>query len=318
MKLILLSKTYAPPLNMKETPLTKAVNLSTRLGVDIWLKREDAQAVFSFKIRGAYNFMSSLGEEEKWKGVVTCSAGEFHYLRSRREGRRRESEEGRTSEADRPTDLSSFLSLPFSPLFLSLGNHAQGVALAGYKLGIPCTIVMPLATPTIKWLNVERLGAKVVLFGDDFDQAKSECARLSLQHSLIYVPPYDDPLIIAGQGTVGLEILRQIPDPEKLDGVFGAIGGGGHVAGLCAYIKKVAGPETKVYGVETVDGDAMKRSIAKGERVVLDEVGPFSDGTAVKVVGEECFRICNELVDGIELCTNDEICAAIKDVFEGE
>lgn len=177
---------------------------------------------------------------------------------------------------------------------------------------------MPLATPTIKWLNVERLGAKVVLFGDDFDQAKSECARLCLQHSLIYVPPYDDPLIIAGQGTIGLEILRQVPFPEKLDGIFGAIGGGGLVGGLCSYVKKVAGPNTKVYGVETVDGDAMKKSIAKGERVVLDEVGPFSDGTAVKVVGEECFRVVKDLVDGIELCTNDEICAAMKDVFEGE
>lgn len=221
---------------------------------------------------------------------------------------------GLSGHPQRGTDLSS----PSPTSCILSGNHAQGVALAGFKLGIPCTIVMPLATPTIKWLNVERLGAKVVLHGDDFDQAKAECARLTKQHSLIYVPPYDDPLVIAGQGTLGMEILRQLPLPETLDGIFGAIGGGGHVAGLCAYVKQVAGPRTKIYGVETVDGDAMKRSIAKGERVVLDEVGPFSDGTAVKVVGEECFRICKEHIDDIELCTNDEICAAIKDIFEGQ
>jgi threonine dehydratase len=197
------------------------------------------------------------------------------------------------------------------------GNHAQGVALAGFKLGIPCTIVMPIATPTIKWLNVERLGAKVVLHGDDFDQAKAECLRLTKQYSLTYVPPYDDPLVIAGQGTIAMEILRQVPSPDTLDGIFGSVGGGGHVAGLCAYAKRVAQPSLKIVGVETVDGDAMKRSIAKGERVLLDEVGPFSDGTAVKIVGEECFRICKDNLDAIQLCTNDEICAAMKDIFEG-
>lgn len=176
---------------------------------------------------------------------------------------------------------------------------------------------MPVATPTIKWRNVERLGAKVVLHGDDFDQAKAECARLTKQYSLIYVPPYDDPLIIAGQGTIGMEILRQVPEPDKLDGIFGSVGGGGMVGGLCAYVKQVAPPSVKIYGVETFDGDAMKRSLEKGERVLLDEVGPFSDGTAVKIVGEEPFRICKELLDDIELCNNDEICAAIKDIFEG-
>jgi len=203
-------------------------------------------------------------------------------------------------------------------LLLPSGNHAQGVALAGFKLGIPCTIVMPVATPTIKWRNVERLGAKIVLHGDDFDQAKAECARLAKQFGLVYVPPYDHPLVIAGQGTIAMEVLRQLPDADTLDGMFGSIGGGGLVSGLCSYVKNVAPASLKVYGVETVDGDAMDRSLAAGERVTLDEVGAFSDGTAVKIVGEEPFRICQKQLDGVEICTNDEICAAMRDIFEGQ
>lgn len=198
------------------------------------------------------------------------------------------------------------------------GNHAQGVALAGNSLKIPCTIVMPLATPSIKWRNVERLGAKVVLHGQDFDEAKLECARLAKVHGLNFIPPYDDPYIIAGQGTVGVELARQMKDFEQLDGVFASIGGGGLISGMSAYIKRIAPESVKVIGVETVDGDAMKRSIAAGKRVVLSEVGPFSDGTAVKIVGEECFRICKDTLDDITLVNNDEICAAVKDVFEGE
>lgn len=176
---------------------------------------------------------------------------------------------------------------------------------------------MPKGTPSIKVKNVSRLGAKVVLFGQDFDEAKAECARLAKTHGLIFVPPYDDPLVIAGQGTIGMEILKQMPDAESLDGIFAAVGGGGLVAGICEYVKRIASPQTSVVGVETVDGDAMARSIEKGERVTLDEVGPFSDGTAVKVVGAEPFRICHRLLDGIVKVDNDELCAAIKDVFEG-
>ncbi|KAI0929916.1 hypothetical protein AcW1_008738 [Taiwanofungus camphoratus] len=267
LRLILTSQVYEI---LKETPLVLCPSLSARFGNQIWLKREDLQEVFSFKIRGAYNFMASLTEEERWKGVITCSAG----------------------------------------------NHAQGVALSGSKLGIPCTIVMPKGTPSIKVKNVSRLGAKVVLFGQDFDEAKAECARLAKTHGLIFVPPYDDPLVIAGQGTIGMEILKQMPDAESLDGIFAAVGGGGLVAGICEYVKRIASPQTSVVGVETVDGDAMARSIEKGERVTLDEVGPFSDGTAVKVVGAEPFRICHRLLDGIVKVDNDELCAAIKDVFE--
>jgi len=184
---------------------------------------------------------------------------------------------------------------------------------------------MPTGTPSIKVRNVERLGAKVVLHGQDFDEAKAECARLAKAHGLVFVPPYDDPLIIAGQGTVGLEILRQLPSrktgaPGELDvdAIFCAVGGGGLVSGVAEYVKRVGSPGTRVLGVETVDGDAMARSLAAGERVTLDEVGPFSDGTAVKIVGEEPFRICSELLDGIVKINNDEICASIKDIFEGE
>ncbi|KAH8828011.1 tryptophan synthase beta subunit-like PLP-dependent enzyme [Flagelloscypha sp. PMI_526] len=253
LRLILTSKVYEI---LKETPLTLATNLSTKLGNQIWLKREDLQEVFSFKIRGAYNFMANLEEEERWKGVITCSAG----------------------------------------------NHAQGVALSGSRLGIPCTIVMPKATPSIKVRNVSRLGAKVVLHGIDFDEAKAECARLEKVHGLTFVPPYDHPLVIAGQGTIGMELLKQVPDAlGSLDGIFASIGGGGLVAGIAEYVKRIGSPDTKIVGVETVDGDAMQRSLATGERVTLHEVGPFSDGTAVKIVGAEPFRICQKLLDEVDI-----------------
>ena len=176
---------------------------------------------------------------------------------------------------------------------------------------------MPQATPTIKVRNVARLGAKVVLHGADFDDAKAECARLAAAHGLVFVPPYDDPLVIAGQGTVGMEILKQLPDAEHLDAIFGAVGGGGLIAGISEYVKRIGGPRTRVVGAETFDGDAMARSLEKGERVTLSEVGPFSDGTAVRIVGEEPFRICKQLLDEVVKVDNDEICAAIKDIFEG-
>lgn len=201
---------------------------------------------------------------------------------------------------------------------LVIGNHAQGVALSGARLGIPCTIVMPKGTPSIKVRNAARLGAKVILYGTDFDEAKAECTRLALAHGLAFVPPYDDPLVIAGQGTVGMEILKQITDSDHLDGIFVAVGGGGLVAGICEYVKRIGSPNIKVTGVETVDGDAMARSLESGHRVTLREVGPFSDGTAVKLVGEEPFRICKQLLDGVVKVDNDEICAAIKDIFEGQ
>lgn len=177
---------------------------------------------------------------------------------------------------------------------------------------------MPQGTPDIKVRNVARLGAKVVLHGSDFDAAKTECARLASVHGLIFVPPYDDPLVIAGQGTVGMEILKQLPESDQLNGIFAAVGGGGLVAGISEYVKRIGSPQTNVIGVETIDGDAMARSLEKGERVTLHEVGPFSDGTAVKIVGEEPFRICKKNLHSVVKVDNDEICAAIKDIFEGE
>jgi threonine dehydratase len=177
---------------------------------------------------------------------------------------------------------------------------------------------MPVSTPSIKWRNVQRLGAKVVLHGQDFDAAKAECLRLASQGGLTFIPPYDDPYIVAGQGTIAMEICRQVADVDALGGIFAAVGGGGLVAGIAAYIKRVCKPSVGVWGVETVDGDAMYQSLKKGKRVLLDEVGPFADGTAVRIVGEEPFRVCQELLDDdVILVNNDEICAAIKDVFEG-
>ncbi|KAJ3313225.1 hypothetical protein HDU76_002694 [Blyttiomyces sp. JEL0837] len=200
----------------------------------------------------------------------------------------------------------------------SAGNHAQGVALAAQKMGIQATIVMPTATPPIKWQNVKRLGATVVLHGTDFDEAKSECARLSIERGLTNIPPYDDPHVIAGQGTIGVEILRQVPQslPGKgIDAIFVCVGGGGLAAGIAAYVKRLC-PDVKVIGVETFDADAMTRSLKAGERVLLSQVGLFADGAAVRSVGEETFRICKDLIDEMVLVTTDEICAAIKDTFE--
>lgn len=198
------------------------------------------------------------------------------------------------------------------------GNHAQGVALACEKLGIKSTIVMPLNTPSIKYRNVKRLGANVLLHGNDFDMAKAECARLEKQEGWTNIPPYDDPFVIAGQATVATEILRQIDNMEDLEAVFVCVGGGGLLAGVATYIKSVAPPHVKVVGIETVDADALTQSFAKGERVLLEEVGLFSDGTAVRLIGEECWRLLKGgIVDEMVLVDNDEICAAIKDIFEG-
>ncbi|KNZ56785.1 threonine ammonia-lyase, biosynthetic [Puccinia sorghi] len=197
----------------------------------------------------------------------------------------------------------------------SAGNHAQGVAMSAQALGIKATIVMPLATPAIKYRNVARLGSTVLLHGNDFDEAKRECNRLATEKKLTNIPPFDDPHIIAGQGTVGLEILNQV-DMHTLDAIFVCVGGGGLLAGIAAYVKKIAPPSLKVIGVESIDQPAMSQSLAAKKRLTLNEVGLFSDGTAVRLVGEETFRICSSLVDQVILVNNDELCAAIKDVFE--
>ncbi|CAG8501052.1 4628_t:CDS:2 [Ambispora gerdemannii] len=265
LRLILTSRVYEI---VKETPLQRANNLSNRLRNKIYLKREDLQQVFSFKIRGAYNKIAHLSDEERKNGVIACSAG----------------------------------------------NHAQGVALSAKHLGLPATIVMPIATPAIKWQNVHRLGAKVLLHGADFDEAKKECARLEALHQLTNIPPYDDPYVIAGQGTIAMEILRQI-NYNEIDAIFACVGGGGLIAGIGSYVKRLC-PKIKIIGVEACDADAMTISLKEDKRVLLNEVGLFADGAAVRIVGEETFRLCREVVDEMITVTNDEICAAIKDIFE--
>lgn len=196
----------------------------------------------------------------------------------------------------------------------SAGNHAQGVAYSARKLKIPATVTMPTGTPAIKHQNVGRLGANVVLVGEDFDEAKTECKRLGRLHGLTDIPPFDDPYVIAGQGTIGAEILREA-DLTKLKAIFCCVGGGGLIAGVGVYVKRIA-PHVKIIGVETFDANALVQSLKKGERVTLKDVGLFADGAAVKTVGEETFRICSEVVDEVIQVDTDDICAAIKDVFE--
>jgi threonine dehydratase len=195
----------------------------------------------------------------------------------------------------------------------SAGNHAQGVALAAQKMGCRAVIVMPVTTPHIKVQAVESRGAEVVLTGDSYDEAYAHARELEKEQKLTFVHPYDDPDVIAGQGTVGMEILRQHPKP--IHAIFCTVGGGGLISGVAAYIKRLR-PDIKIIGVEALDADAMTRSLAKGERVRLAQVGLFADGAAVKLVGEETFRLCRQYVDEMVLVDTDAICAAIKDVFE--
>jgi threonine dehydratase len=198
----------------------------------------------------------------------------------------------------------------------SAGNHAQGVALSAARLGCRAVIVMPVTTPQVKVDAVRALGGaqvEVVLHGDSYSDAQARADALAAERSLVFVHPFDDPDVIAGQGTVAMEILRQHPGP--IDAIFVAVGGGGLISGIAAYVKALR-PEIRVIGVQTIDSDAMARSLEAGERVVLADVGLFSDGTAVRQVGVETFRICRELVDEIVRVDADAVCAAIKDVFQ--
>ena len=198
----------------------------------------------------------------------------------------------------------------------SAGNHAQGVALAAARLGCDAVIVMPVTTPRVKVDAVRTLGGdrvQVVLSGDSYSDAKERADAIAAEHDLVFVHPFDDPYVIAGQGTVGMEILRQ--HPGDIAAIFVAVGGGGLIGGIAAYVKAVR-PEIRVIGVQTVDSDAMARSLEAGERVTLHDVGLFSDGTAVKQVGEETFRLSRAHVDEMVRVDTDAVCAAIKDVFE--
>jgi threonine dehydratase len=195
----------------------------------------------------------------------------------------------------------------------SAGNHAQGVALSARKLGTQALVVMPVTTPKVKVEAVQALGGTVVLQGESYSDAYQHALKLQAEQGLVFVHPFDDPDVIAGQGTIGMEILRQHQGP--IDAVFVAIGGGGLISGVASYLKAVR-PDIKVIGVQTQDSDAMHQSVRAGQRVQLHDVGLFSDGTAVKLVGEETFRITRELVDDFVLVDTDEVCAAIKDVFQ--
>ena len=268
-----------------ETALEPARNLSRRLHNTVLLKREDQQPVRSFKLRGAYNKMAHLSAEQLQKGVICASAG----------------------------------------------NHAQGVALSASKLGTRAVIVMPTTTPQLKVDAVRGFGGEVVLFGESYSDAYGHSLELQKKQNLTFVHPFDDPDVIAGQGTIAMEILRQVQTlgADKaakagqkaraksyagLDAVFVAIGGGGLISGVANYIKAVD-PRIKVIGVQMNDSDAMMQSVAAKHRVTLPDVGLFSDGTAVKLVGEETFRIANELVDEFMTVDTDAVCAAIKDIF---
>jgi threonine dehydratase len=195
----------------------------------------------------------------------------------------------------------------------SAGNHAQGVALSASRLGCRAVIVMPTTTPQVKIDAVRRLGGEVVLAGESFNEAFEHAKKLEKKEKLTFVHPFDDPDVIAGQGTIGMEILRQ--HPGDIEAIFVAIGGGGLISGVAAYVKQLR-PDIKIIGVQTEDSDAMLRSVRAGRRVQLSDVGLFADGTAVKLVGEETFRLVRQYVDDFVVVDTDAICAAIKDVFQ--
>ena len=251
----------------KESPLELAPTLSERLHNHVFLKREDLQPVFSFKLRGAYNKIINLSEKDRGQGIIAASAG----------------------------------------------NHAQGAALAAQKLGITAVIVMPKTTPDIKINAVRSRGAEVVLHGNSYDDAYDYAQELAKKRKLVFVHPYDDPDVIAGQGTIAVEILKQHPD--TIDAIFIPVGGGGLISGIAAYIKHVK-PEIKIIAVEADESPCLAEAMKAGERVILDQVGIFADGVAVRQIGKEPFRIAQQCVDDVIVVTTDEICAAIKDIFD--
>lgn len=247
--------------------LNLAKSLSKRLENNIWLKREDQQSVFSFKLRGAYNKISHLDDTQKAAGIIAASAG----------------------------------------------NHAQGVALAAQRLKLDAKIIMPVTTPTIKIDSVKSMGAEVILSGDNYDEACSYAYEIAEQTKRVFIHPYDDIEVIAGQGTIGKEILEQFEG--DVDAVFVPVGGGGLIAGVATWIKQHS-PKTKIIGVEPEDASTLYSAMKAGERVILPQVGIFADGVAVKQIGKNTFELAKDHVDEVILVSIDEICAAIKDIFD--
>ena len=249
------------------SPLEFAKNLSKRLSNEIFIKREDLQPIFSFKLRGAYNKIAKLKKTKKIKKLVAASAG----------------------------------------------NHAQGVALAAKKLEIKACIVMPKSTPNIKIEAVKSLKAQVILHGDSYDDAYAHAIKKSKSEKIEFVHPYDDLDVIAGQGTIGIEIMNQIK--SKPDYIFVPVGGGGLLAGISVYVKKVS-PKTKIVAVEPDDSDCFHQAFNAKKRVKLKHVGIFADGVAVKQIGAKTFKLTRDIVDSSILVSTDEICASIKDLYE--
>ena len=251
----------------KRTPLDYQALLSSRLNNQIYLKREDLQSVFSFKIRGAYNKLIHLDEETRSKGVIAASAG----------------------------------------------NHAQGVAMAAKTLGCKAIIVMPKTTPSIKTNAVRKHGAEVILHGISLYESLELAHKIEKDQGLTFIHPFDDPHVIAGQGTIGKEILEDFKEP--IHAIFVCVGGGGLISGISACVKSV-NPKIKIIGVEAKDSEAMTQALKKNERISLDQVSLFAEGAAVKQIGVHNFEIVTQCVDEMIVVDNDEICAAIKDVFE--
>jgi threonine dehydratase len=252
---------------VQETPLQDMPALSERLGIRVLVKREDLQAVFSFKLRGAYARLLKLDEAQKHQGVICASAG----------------------------------------------NHAQGVALAARHLGVNAVIVMPAITPDIKIDAVKKLGATVIIHGDDFDTACERALQLAEEDGRIFIHPYDDPDVITGQATIALELFRQASTP--IDYLFIPVGGGGLAAGM-ALVSRYLHPGIRLIGVEAEESASMQAAFQAGKPVALPEVGHFAEGVAVKQVGDTSFAICSQLLDEIVTVDNDEICAAVQDTYE--
>tara|TARA_B110000444_G_C18833395_1_gene594516 strand:- start:1021 stop:2535 length:1515 start_codon:yes stop_codon:yes gene_type:complete len=249
------------------SPLDYAKLISANLNNKIFLKREDLQTTFSFKIRGAVNKIKNLDENALKNGVVCSSAG----------------------------------------------NHAQGVALASKLNKNRAVIVMPQTTPSIKIEAVKALGAEIILHGDNYDEAFSKAKEIEQSESLTFIHAFDDPYVIAGQGTIGIEILEQLN--ETIDAIFIPIGGGGLISGIATYVKEVQ-PNIKIIGVEPEDSASMKASLAANKQITLDHVGIFADGVAVKRVGDIPFLLCKKYIDEIITVNTDEICAAIQAIYE--
>jgi threonine dehydratase len=254
------------------TPLQYNAHLSEEYGAHIWLKREDLQVVRSYKLRGAYNYISSCTPEQLAKGVVCASAG----------------------------------------------NHAQGVAFSCKQLKIQGKIFMPATTPKQKVAQVKLFGreyVEVILIGDTFDDSYAEAMYYCNDHGMLFIHPFDHPMVIAGQGTVALEMMEDLP--VSLDYLFVPVGGGGLSAGMCVYLKEKS-PKTKIVGVEPLGAPSMKRSLEEGRVVTLDTIDKFVDGAAVKRVGELNFEICSQYLDDLELIPEGKVCSTIIKLYNEE